>query len=72
MEKQRRIRKSVLKTEEFKVLGINLTLPSAYSLFKKDDQNKLLVSKRNQKRKCKFFNLHFANQKPANNFRKSN
>ena len=71
MEKQRRIRKSVLKTEEFKALGLNLTLPSAYSLQKRRSKQ-TLVSERNQKRKCKLFNLHFANYKPTNNFRKSN
>ena len=54
MEKQRRIRKSVLKTEEFKALGINLTLPSAYSLFKKDDQNKLWFQRETKKGSVNF------------------
>ena len=54
MEKQRRIRKSVLKTKEFKVLGINLTLPSAYSLFKKDDQNKLWFQRETKKGSVNF------------------
>jgi hypothetical protein len=54
IEKQRRIRKSVLKTEEFKALGINLTLPSAYSLFKKDDQNKLWFQRETKKGSVNF------------------
>ena len=54
MEKQRRIRKSVLKTEEFKALGLNLTLPSAYSLFKKDDQNKLWFQRETKKGRVNF------------------
>ena len=54
IEKQRRIRKSVLKTEEFKALGVNLTLPSAYSLFKKDDQNKLWFQRETKKGSVNF------------------
>ena len=54
MEKQRRIRKSVLKTEEFKALGVSLTLPSAYSLFKKDNQNKLWFQRETKKGSVNF------------------
>ena len=61
IEKQRRIRKSVLKTEEFKALGINLTLPSAYSLFKKDDQNKLWFQRETKKGSVNFLTYTLPN-----------
>ena len=48
-EKQKRIKKSVLKTDEFKSLGIDLTLPSAYRLFKKENQNKLWFQRETKK-----------------------
>jgi len=49
IEKQKRIRKSVLNTDEFKSLGFNLTLPSAYKLYKKDNQNKLWFQRETKK-----------------------
>ena len=48
-EKQKRIKKSVLKTDEFKAIGVGLTLPSAYKLFKKDKQNKLWFQRETKK-----------------------
>jgi len=48
-EKQRRIKKSILETNELKSRHINLTLPSAYKVFKKEDLNKLWFQRETEK-----------------------
>ena len=48
-EKQRRIKKSILETNELKSRHINLTLPSAYKVFKKEDSNKLWFQRETEK-----------------------
>jgi len=48
-EKQRRIKKSILETNELKSRHINLTLPSAYKVFKKEDLNKLWLQRETEK-----------------------
>jgi hypothetical protein len=57
-EKQKRIKKSILKTEEFQNLGFDLTLPSAYKLFKKDSLNKLWFQRETKKGSVNFLALH--------------
>ena len=53
LERQRRTKKSILKQEETRnTFGIEMEIPSAYSLFKKEKKNSL-VSKRNTKRPLK-------------------
>jgi hypothetical protein len=48
-EKQKRIKKSILKTKEFDSLGISLTMSSGYKLFKKETVNKLWFQRETQK-----------------------
>jgi hypothetical protein len=64
-EKQKRIKKSILKTEEFQNLGFDLTLPSAYKLFKKDSLNKLWFQRETKKGSVNFlaYTLPFGSKK---------
>ena len=64
-EKQKRIKKSILKTEEFQNLGFDLTLPSAYKLFKKDSLNKLWFQRETKKGSVNFlaYTLPFRSKK---------
>jgi hypothetical protein len=48
-EKQRRIKKSILETDELKSLYINLTLPSAYKVVKKEKESKLWLQRETEK-----------------------
>ena len=48
-EKQRRIRKSVFKSEELKELSIDLSLPSAYKMHKKEKGKKLWLQRETEK-----------------------
>jgi hypothetical protein len=48
-EKQRRIRKSVFKSEELKELSIDLSLPSAYKTHKKEKGKKLWLQRETEK-----------------------
>ena len=55
LERQRRTKKSILKQEETRnIFAIEMEIPSAYSLFKKEKKNSL-VSKRNTKRAFKHY-----------------
>lgn len=48
-EKQKRIKNSILKTNELDSIGISLTMSSGYKLFKKEDKNKLWFQRETQK-----------------------
>jgi|TARA_B110000914_G_scaffold80056_1_gene70386 hypothetical protein len=48
-EKQRRIKKSILETDELKNLHIDLTLPSAYKVVKKEEASKLWLQRETEK-----------------------